>query len=84
MWWSHLPVELLVTFVKDVTVALAAAVIAALVFITAFVVNQSPVASVRQADWGLAGGVGVCRGRSLAAALGTMQPNSTRCVHTVC
>lgn len=58
MWWSHLPVELLVTFVKDVTVALAAAVIAASVFITAFVVNQSLVASVRQANWGLAWGGG--------------------------
>ena len=77
-------IKLLVTFVKDVTVALAAAVLSALVFITAFVVNQSPVSSVRQADWGLAGGVGMCRGRSLAAALGTMQPKSTRCVHTVC
>lgn len=44
------------TFVKDVTVAFAAAVIAASVFITAFVVNQSPVASVRQANWGLAVG----------------------------
>lgn len=44
------------TFVKDVTVAFAAAVIAASVFITAFVVNQSPVPSVRQANSGLAVG----------------------------
>ena len=67
--WSHLPVKLLVTFVKDVTVALAAAVIAAVVLITGFVVNWVPGASVRQANWVLAGRVGMCRGRGLLLQL---------------
>lgn len=84
MQWSHLPVEWLVSFVKDVTVALAAAVVAALVSVTGFVVNQPPVASVRQANRGLAGGVGVCRGRGLFLQLGTMQPVGTWYLYTVC
>lgn len=73
------------TFVKDVTVALAAAVVAALVSVTGFVVNQPPVASVRQANRGLAGGGGrVQRQRSLPAARDHAARRYLVSTHCVC
>lgn len=57
MWWSHLPTGLSVAFVKDVTVALAAAPVSTSISFTSLVVNRSLGASVRRANWGLAVGV---------------------------